>query len=230
VEIKAVLDDTQAMLRKKRYEDMRERVDKLAQLFAPLEDVTIDESAGDALPVEVAKLRARFETQRDDVARFEERVFEMAFPVLTAPENQGETEEALLASVAKRVRASTEYVTSIYTAHAEEIEKRLEAARQAKLDVERKAREALEQRCGPLPTGVWKNVDAYLKSIVKDAKVTTGECLTPRLDAERCWTINCDFKITVVSKDLTPDKVVSYTRTMLLDHGRVTGHLTRALP
>lgn len=228
-QIKAVLDDTQAILRKKRYEEVRERVDKLNQLFSPLDNLTIEEGEAEALPVAVAKLRARFESQRDELKAFEERTFEQAFPLLTAAENQGRTEESLLAEVAKRAHVSTEYVSSIYTAHAEQIEKRLEEAKQARLDADRKAREALEQRCGSMPTGTWKSVDTYLKGIVKDARVSTGECLTPRVDGEHCWTINCDFKLTVPSKDLRPDKVVSYTRTFLLDKGRVSGHLMRAL-
>ncbi|HKP56947.1 MAG TPA: hypothetical protein VJV78_09515 [Polyangiales bacterium] len=250
-QIKAVLDDTQRMLRKQQWEAMRERVDKLTQLFSPLDALAVGGGEGEPLPAEVAGLRARFEEQRRQVQAFEERAFESAFQATRAnppPANQGllsaargdllaATEgggdapagDTRLADVARKLRISPEYLDAIYAAHAEQLEKRLAEAEAARRAKEQAAQASLLRRCGELPRNAFNEVKGYLSAMGHSVRVRVrlNECMTPRLSEKLCWSVVCNFD------ELVPGELTDTSRqhkwTFVLKNGRVTEHLEKVL-
>jgi hypothetical protein len=226
-EIDAVMDDTDALLRKRRYDAVRERIDKLTQLFAPLDELVVTGTNAEALPPEVTDQRRRFEAQSKALATFEDKAFDQAFVVLTAAKNKERSEDELLREVADKLRISAEYMDAIYAGHADELEKRMRAIDDEKSARERAAQAALEARCGQLPTGAWKAVETYLKTLAASARVKTklGECMTPRLSQERCWTVVCDFKEIAPQGNDQLDKVTPHKWTFVLQNGKVVGDL-----
>jgi hypothetical protein len=251
-QIKAVLDDTQGMLRKQQWDTVRERTEKLTQLFSPLDQLVVG-GEGEPLPAEVEGLRARFETLRKQQQAFEDRAFDAAYAATHEPlpaaksskpksGDEGENEVAAargagattnsderLQAIATKLKISPEYLDTIIAAHAEQYEARIakeEAARRAKVDAERNG---LLQRCGPLPTHAFNEVKAYLSAMSHAARVKTrlNECLTPRLTDKLCWSVVCAFD------ELVPGELTDTSRprrwTFTLKNGRVTDHVERVL-
>ncbi len=222
--IKAVMDDTAKTLRKKRFEEARGRIDKLTLLFAPLDALAAEDALVDAVPVEVEEVRARFEDMRSELRAFEDRAFDQAFKMLAAKENKDRSEAELMGGVASRMHISRQYMEAIYTMHADEIEKRMDQAEKARLAHVRAAKAALEQRCGPLPTDTWKNVESYLRASFRRSKVVLSECLTPRLSDADCWSVTCDFKDILPTGETEPDIVTAHKWTFLLRNERIVRH------
>jgi hypothetical protein len=251
-QIKAVLDDTQGMVRKQQWETVRERTEKLTQLFSPLDQLIVG-GEGEPLPAEVEGLRARFETLRRQQQAFEDRVFDAAYAATHEPATAaksgksnaapGAADQAAVApsasattnsderlqAVATKLKISAEYLDQIIAAHAEQYEARIakeEEARRAKADAERNG---LLQRCGPLPTHAFNEVKAYLSAMAHAARVKTrlNECLTPRLTEKLCWSVVCAFD------ELVPGELTDTSRprrwTFTLKNGRVTDHVERVL-
>jgi hypothetical protein len=183
----------------------------------------VDDAGLESMPVDVAELRVRFDGQRAQLKAFEDRVFDQQYAMLTAPEAKQRSEEQLLAESARKNRISAEYAQEIYAAHADEMEKRLAAVEQARLQKEAEEKAALEARCGPLPTGLWKTVNDYLKMEFRTTRITLGECLSPRLDPKLCWTAQCDFVETVLTSQLEPDKVFKHRWTFVLKNQQIIG-------
>lgn len=224
VEIKAELDRTQVMLRKKQWELVRERTDKLSELFSPLDALVVSGGGGDALPAELASLRARFEDQRRQLQAFEDRAFDSVFAAL-----QGDGDEAKLVELARKLRISPSYLDAIIAAHAEQLETRLREAEAAQRQERDAAQHAIERKCGELPTKAFREVNAYLGAMSRSvrAKTELRECLTPRLNDKTCWAVVCSFD-EVVSGELT-DKRRPHRWTFFLRAGRVTEHSERVV-
>jgi hypothetical protein len=249
-QIKAVLDDTQGMVRKQQWDTVRERTEKLTQLFSPLDQLVVD-GEGEPLPAEVEGLRARFETLRKQQQAFEDRAFDAAYAATRAPAAKSSkpksddeapskvaaasaagattSSDERLQALATKLKISPEYLDTIIAAHAEQYEARIakeEEARRAKADAERNS---LLQRCGPLPTLAFNEVKAYLSAMSHAARVKTrlNDCLTPRLTDKLCWTVVCAFD------ELVPGELTDTSRprrwTFTLKNGRVTDHVERVL-
>jgi hypothetical protein len=230
-EIKTVLDDTQGMLRHKRYDAARERLDKLTELFAPLDALAVTGSEAEAPPPEVSGLRARFEAQRSELGAFGDRAFDACYTALTRPRAAGQGDDAVLAAAAQKLGISREFMEAIYAEHADQLEQRLARQEQAKRAAQRAAADAVEKRCGALPTGAWREVQAYLAGLAQSAGVKTrlDECFTPRLVEARCWSVVCKFAEIVPDPDRLTDKVTLHTWTFTLQKDRVISHVERAL-
>jgi hypothetical protein len=230
-EIKAVLDDTQAMLRRKRYDGARERIDKLAQLFAPLDALVVTGSEAEPLPPEVTGLRARFEIERRELAGFQDRAFDAAYAALSRPRTQHATDDIVLAAVARKLGITSAFLDIIYADHAEQLEALLSSSEQARLAKERAATEAVLRRCGPLPTGTWREVQAYLSAMANSVRVKTrlNECFTPRLTEHGCWSVVCDFAEIIPQDDVAPDVIKAHKWTFNMQKGRVIDHVERVV-
>ena len=235
-QIKAVLDDTGRMLRKKQWELARERTDKLTELFSPLDALVVSGAEGEPLPVEVAGLRARFEEQRRQLQTFEDRAFEAAFEAThgsagaTRPAaDGGKSQDARLTEVANKLKITPAYMEVIFAAHAEQLEARLAAAEAARRAQQQATESALLKRCGPLPTRAFSEIKAFLSAMGHAAHVQTrlNECLTPRLSDKHCWAVVCRFD------ELVPGQLTDTVRpqrwTFLMRDGRVTEHVERVI-
>ena len=189
-EIKTVLDDTQAMLRHKQYDAVRERLEKLTELFAPLDALAVTGSEAELPPAEVTVLRARFEAQRSELGSFRDRAFGH---LLRGAESPRETPgRATTRSCSRRHKSWASRASSwrpFTRSIADQLEQRLARAEEAKRAAQRAAAEAVERRCGPLPTAAWREVQAYLAGLARAAGVMTrlDECFTPRLSDARRW-------------------------------------------
>jgi hypothetical protein len=230
-EIKTVLDDTQGMLRHKRYDAARERLDKLTELFAPLDALAVTGSEAELPPPEVSVLRARFEAMRSELGVFGDRAFDVCYAALTRPRAAGQGDDAVLAATAQKLGISREFMEAIYAEHADQLEQRLARQEEAKRAAQRAAAEAVEKRCGALPTGAWREVQAYLAGLAQSAGVKTrlDECFTPRLVEARCWSVVCKFAEIVPDPERLTDKVTPHTWTFTLQKDRVVSHVERAL-
>jgi len=157
---------------------------------------------------------------------FELQVFDATFGEVTAASNKTVAEERILARIGKRFRITPDYVQSIYTDRADEIQRRLEARARAHLDKVKAAQRAREQRCGELPTGAYKAVESYVKQALSATRVeiTLGECLTPRLTEKACWEMQCDYRRAEEVAVERPKVVTKGQITVHLVHGRVTSH------
>jgi hypothetical protein len=230
-EIKTVLDDTQAMLRHKQYDAVRERLEKLTELFAPLDALAVTGSEAELPPAEVTGLRARFEAQRSELGSFGDRAFDVCYAALNRPRGAGQSDDAILLATAQKLGISREFMEAIYAEHADQLEQRLARAEEAKRAAQQAAAEAVEHRCGPLPTAAWREVQAYLSGLARAAGVMTRleECFTPRLSEVRCWSVVCKFAEIVPDTDSLTDKVNRHTWTFTLQKDRVVSHVERAI-
>lgn len=227
VEIKAVLNDTQRELQRKRYDVVQERMNKLTALFEPLDAMAVAGAEADPLPAEVVSLRARFEAEQRALAAFRARAFEVAYEALSK-KPAGERDARVFARVSQKLGVSTQMLEQIYAEHADELEKRMQRAAAAAQNAEQKRMDALLQRCGPLPKTAWQSVRAYLAEHVQQrGRVQLQECMTPRLDPKRCWSVVCDFEQVVPSEDIGPDRTLRLHWYFRLQAGRVVEHSER---
>jgi len=226
VDIQREIKEAEGLAKKRKWEDARLRLLKLGELFAPLDAAALAGEAPGALPADVGKVRARYDTLHDKLQAFELEVFEATFSDVTAASNETVAEERILERIAKRFRVDPEYVRSIYTDRTEEIQKRLEARARAHLDKVKAEQRAREQRCGTLPTTAYQAVQAYLKQTMSAPRVELelGECLTPRLTEKACWEVQCDYRRKEEVAIERPKVVSKHQITVHIVHGRITGH------
>lgn len=223
-EIDRLVKETATLVAQKRWEQVRERVRKLATLFQPLEGDALAHDESESLPAEVTEVRARFELLRDKLDAFEARVFERTFNVVSAENNRRVPEERLLLQLATQFGVSKEYVEAIYTDRADEIERRLKARAQSHLDALRSEQEARERRCGPLPVEGWDAVKRYVKRELAEpnVEITLGECMTPRLTQQDCWVMHCDYAHKREVSVERPPIVTKHQADFFFVNGRIT--------
>jgi hypothetical protein len=230
-EIQAVLDDTQGLLRAKRFDTVQARIDKLTSLFEPLDALAV--GSGDVLPVDVVALRARFEAQRRELNAFHDRAFEVAYNALSSWKGSGPrpSDDVLLAKVAAQLAISPEHLERIYAEHAEQLEQRMQRANAAKEQAEQQAMAALLKRCGALPKSAFHEVQEYLTQLTQRAgsKLRMQECLTPRLSPKTCWSVVCDFEEITPVPDALFDRTKRLKWTFRLRSERVVGHVDHAV-
>jgi hypothetical protein len=230
-EIAAALDQTETLMRHKRYEDARERLEKLAALFAPLDALTESGDEADLPPAEVNGLRARFEAERSELDVFRDRAFEVAYAALSRPRDAEQSDDVVLTTTARQLGISLEFLEAIYAEHGDQLEQRLTRRDEAKKAAQRMAAEAVERRCGSLPTGAWHEVQGYLASLARGARVKThlDECFTPRLDDAHCWSVVCKFDEIIEEPERLTDTIDHRTWTFMLQRQRVVGHVERVV-
>jgi hypothetical protein len=258
-QIKAVLDDTQAMARKQQWAAVRERAAKLTQLFAPLDQLVVGGGEGEPLPAEVASLRTRFEGLRRELQVFEDRAFDAAYATIRdarakpaaaessqskpvaatsalAAKSSDETaaasateSDARLGALANKLHITPAYMDEIIAAHAEQYEARI-AQEEAVRRAKAQAEQAgLLQRCGPLPTHAFNEVRGYLNAMGNSVRIKT------RLN--ECLTPRLTDKlcwsVVCTFDELIPGELTdtSHQRrwTFLLRNGRVVDHLDKAI-
>src|SRR5262249_54918263 len=146
--IDGVLLETEKLLARRRYDEVRVRVQKLGTLFAPLESNAL--GSADAEPPAVSAVRARFASLRDKLQLFEDKLFEQTFAPVTAESNRRTPEDGLLQRVAQKNGVTSGYVRDVYTSRADEIQRRLDKKLQAHVDQLKADEQAREQRCGAL--------------------------------------------------------------------------------
>jgi hypothetical protein len=226
VEIQLEVKETEALAKKRKWLEARARLAKLGELFAPLDTPALAGEAPGALPPEVGKVRARYEELHDKLQAFEAEVFEATFMDVTAASSKDVAEERIQERIAKRFKITADYVQSIYTDRAEEIQRRIEERARMHLDKVKAEQHAREQRCGTLPTGAYKTVEAYIKQALTAPRVevSLGECLTPRLTETACWEVQCDYQRKEEVAVERPKVVSKHQITVHLVHGRVSGH------
>jgi hypothetical protein len=225
-EIGAVLSETEKLVARRRFEQVRERVHKLATLFEPLEGIVLGRAEPEATPVQVSEVRARFEALRDKLEAFEERVFDQTFVAVTAESNRRVPEDSLLLRIAKQSGISAAYVRDIYTDRADEIQHRLDARAQAHKDKLKLEQDARERRCGPLPNDAWQTVDRYVRVVYAEphVEIVLGECMTPRLTERDCWEMRCDYQRKIEVAVERPRIVTKHAATFYLTHERIVRH------
>jgi hypothetical protein len=225
-EIEAVLSETEKLVARRRFEQARERVHKLGTLFAPLESIVLSQAESQATPVQVSKVRARFEALRDKLEAFEKRVFEQTFAAVTAESNRRVPEDSLLQRIARESGITPAYVHDIYADRADEIQQRIDARAQAHIDKLKLDEVAREKRCGPLPMEVWQAVDRYIREVYAEphVEIVLGECMTPRLTERECWEMRCDYQRKVEVAVERPKVVTKHATTFYLTRGRIVGH------
>jgi hypothetical protein len=225
-EIQAEVKETEALAKRRKWQEARVRLAKLGELFAPLDAPALAGEAPGVLPPEVGKVRARYEVLHEKLQAFEAEVFEATFTDVTAVSNKAVAEDKLLERIGKRFKVSPDYVESIYTDRTEEIQRRLEARARAHLDKVKAEQQAREQRCGVLPTATYKATEAYLKEALAAPRVeiALGECLTPRLTEKACWEMQCDYQRKEEVAVERPKVVTKHRVIVHLVHGRITGH------
>jgi hypothetical protein len=223
-EVEAAMGETDVLIRKKKWEEVRERLRKLSVLFEPLHAIGLDEVEAGVVPAAVEEVRARLDVQRDKLAKFEDDLFDRTFKKLTESSNKRVPEERLLEQVARRARVSIDYVKELYLSRTEEMQRRLDAQAQARLDELRAEQQAREERCGPLPTGAWGAVRRYVEAINAGVEVELGECLTPRLAEADCWEVRCDYTRRVEISVTRPEVVTKHRSMFYLVRGKVVRH------
>jgi hypothetical protein len=223
-EIQGAIKDTEKLFARRRWEEARGRLQKLNQLFEPLDELT--RGAPDAVPAELSQARARLDTMQEQLQAFEQRVFEQTFEAVTSESNRKVGEERLLARVASKHRISAAYVSELYTGRADEIQRRLDARAQAHVDALKAQQAAREHRCGTLPKGAWAEIDRYARTALVQPRVEVvlGECMTPRLTEHDCWEIRCDYERREEIAIERPRVVTKHTATFHVVQQRVTGH------
>ena len=221
-----MLTETKKLITKRRWDQAREQVQKLAKLFEPLDAIVVTQTESEELPKEVAAVRARFEALRDELDVFEKRVFEQTFASLTAESNKRVPEENLLQRIAKQFGITPGYVDDIYTDHADEMQRRLDERERARNDKLKAEQEAREKRCGPLPANAWSVVDAYVREVYAEphVEIVLGECMTPRLTERDCWEMRCSFKRKEEVAVERPKVVTEHEATFYLMNSRVARH------
>lgn len=225
-EINAILGETEKLLKRKRFEEVSERVRKLGALFEPLDVIALGPGQTALVPAEVSVSRGRFEALRDALHAFEDDIFERTFAVVTADSNRRVAEERLLARIARQFRVAPAYVEAIYTGRADEIQERLEARAQQHLEKLKAEQTALERRCGPLPMQAWDAVDRYMQERYAEphVEIELGECLTPRLTEHDCWRLHCKFARKVEVAIERPKVVSKHEASFQIVQNRVVGH------
>ncbi|MFI5307421.1 MAG: hypothetical protein ACHQ53_08725 [Polyangiales bacterium] len=227
-QIQSVLADTEKMVARRKFEGARERVEKLGKLFEPLESEGLSpaEIEAEGVPAQVSAVRARFDALHDKVEAFENKVFEQTFAVVTAESNRRTPEESLLRRIAQQNQISIDYVRDVYTARADEIQRRIDARTQARLENVKREQEALEKRCGPLPKGAWRTVEHYAQQVYAEphVEIVLGECLTPRLTERDCWEMRCDYQRKVEVSVERPKVVTQHSVTFFLTNDQVSRH------
>jgi hypothetical protein len=228
--VRQALDDTEKELKKKRFEATRARLDELGKLFEPLDALVVATADDESLPDDVLKLRARFEQSAQKQARFEDHAFDLVYNALTKPRGAADNDEKVIARVAAQLSISGAFLERIYAEHAEQLEQRLTRAQDAEKQAEQKAHEALMRRCGPLPKGSFQEVQAFLRARARHygTRLRMRECMTPRLSAENCWSVVCDFEDIRSLPDALDDDVQKHSWTFELRNGRVVHHREEA--
>ena len=171
-------------------------------------------------------MRKRFETLRDQLDAFEKRVFEQTFTSLTAESNKRVPEDSLLQRIAKQFAISPSYVDDIYTAHGEEIQRRLDERERAHNEKLKAEQDALEKRCGALPTSAWAEVNRYAQSTfaAPHVEIVLGECMTPLLTERNCWEMHCSLKTKEEVSVERPKIMKDHEITFYLKDNRVIGN------
>lgn len=225
-EIKAVLDDTQRQIKKRRYDLVKQRIDKLTMLFAPLDAIALAGADAEPLPPEVVTLRARYEAEQRELGQFYDKVFDAAYDAL-AQKQASESDADVFARVAAKFGIDADLIEQIYADHAQQIEARMAKAAAAKQAAEDAAKDALLRRCGQLPKAAWNEVRAYLQAWAEHERrhARLHECFTPRLDTKTCWSVVCDFDEVEQGEDLTPDHITPRQWTFRMRAGRVVEHI-----
>jgi hypothetical protein len=192
-EIEGVLRETEKLVSRRKLEEARPRIEKLGALFAPLDNLA--QGGVDVVPDALGGARARLDALREKLQQFEEQVFEKAFEATTDERNSHLSEDKVLTRVASAHRISLDWVQEIYTDHADEIRRRLDASAQKHLDAVKAEQQAREAHCGPLPKDAWDQIKKHLEARYQQARVriVLGECLTPRLTERECWELRCQF-------------------------------------
>jgi hypothetical protein len=220
--IEAALQQTDDLLKKKQWPQVRERIDKMGALFAPIDEALRQGLDATAMPASVTQARDRFDDQRDRLDAFENTAFERAYAVLTAPLNGDTPEAELLARVAQQLKMPVQYLEDIYTSRADEIQRRVESAAQQRQAEQQAALKTLEARCGSLPTNNWQLAEEWLKDTHKKTRIKLGECLSPRLKPDTCWTFECHYDQSVLIAIDQPWQTSKHTVTFNVRQGRVS--------
>jgi hypothetical protein len=215
------LDDT---MRKRRWVDARDRLDKLAALFAPLENEALGRAEG--VPEAVVKAKRRFETLRERFKKFEDALFDDTFRTLNARDKAGASDADLMAAVARRHHVSAKYVEEVYTARADEIQERIQATERDRAGAAEKQQRDLERRCGTLPVDSYRMVKTYLEALHPDVEVKLGECLTPRLDSRMCWVVRCGYRFKVAATPERAPEVTKHSGEFYVEAHRVVDHVS----
>jgi hypothetical protein len=169
-------------------------------------------------------VRARYDALHEQLETFERRIFDQTFALVTADANRLVPEERLLERIAHQFRVPAAYVQEIYTDNADEIQKRLDARTQARLDAIKAEQEARERRCGPLPTRAWDTVNRYVRDRLGESRVeiVLGECMTPRLSERDCWELRCDYQRKVEVAVERPKVVTQHSAAFFIRNDQVT--------
>ena len=144
--------------------------------------------------------------------------------MITAEANQRVPEDRLIEHVAGEFRVSPALVHEIYTGHADEIARRLQARAQARSDSLRHEQEARQRRCGPLPARAWDTINRYVQQRYAQAstEIVLGECMSARLSERECWEIRCDYQRKVEVAVELPKQVTRHNANFYLANDRVT--------
>jgi hypothetical protein len=219
--IEAALQQTEDLLRKKQWVKVRERIDKMGTLFAPIDDALGQGLDATSVPQSIVKARDRFDDQRDRLDAFENDSFERLYAVLTAPANGERPENELIARVAQQLKIPVQYLEDIYTSRADEIQRRVEEAAQQRQTDLQAAQKQLEARCGTLPTNAWQLAEEWLEQQHKRTRIKLGDCFSPRLKPDTCWTYECHYAMSVLISIDQPWETTKHTVTFNVRAGRV---------
>jgi hypothetical protein len=224
--VRSALEDTELQMKKKRFEAARGRLDELATLFEPLDALVVATADDESLPDDVLRLRARFEQNAQKQTRFEDSAFDIVYGALSKAEDGANVDEKVFARVAAKLGIGVPFLERIYAEHADALEQRITRAHDAEKEAEQKAQDALLRRCGPLPKTSFQEVKAFLTARARHTgtRLRMGECRTPRLTTDACWSVVCDFDEIRSHRNGVDDESQSLTWTFELRYGRVFHH------
>lgn len=224
--VRTAIADVEKLVRRKRFEPARERLDELAGLFEPLDALVVSTVDDESLPNELLGLRARLNKSLQKQRRFEDKAFDVVYAALDKRGGSSADDEQVLVQVAKRLAVSVAFLERIYAEHAEQLELRMQREQQLQREAEQREQEALLARCGPLPTSSFREVQAYLSARASHlgSRMRMQECMTPRLSAQTCWSVVCEFQDIVSRQGALQDEVYQRTWTFELRKGRVVRH------
>jgi len=225
-DIEAAMKVTDEAVKRRKWQEVRERLSKLAVLFEPLDVLLSDPDSSGTLPPEVVEARERFGDHQDALKEFEDGVFDDTFKALnSSASGKVVDEDRAMAAIAKKKRISVELLEEIYTDRPEEIETRLKAMSKKHLADKRAEEDKLRERCGELQGGGWQLISTYLSARMNNNHVETrlGECLSPRLD-DSCWHISCSYKKRVTVSELHPSQTREFRATFHVKDGSVLSH------
>ncbi|MDD9947372.1 MAG: hypothetical protein OXU20_40410 [Myxococcales bacterium] len=221
-EIRTELKRIDRVLKKNRFEQARDRVEKLAVLFEPLDALAAAQIESAALPDGVSEVREHYDEQRAAIGHFEDDVFDAAFDVLNGPVSARKPEPVLIKQLARRFRVSRDYVREIYAGRPDQIEAQLAARAAAREADEQRRSQARRERCGSLPGDAWKLVEAYMKRRLSRGALSLGECMTPRLSEDHCWVMTCDYR-EIIAED-SRRRTLRLRASFYIKRGHVVGH------